>query len=110
MEFELFRDNLTAAEAEELEADLDKIRAWFARVQARDWFAAPNRAEVELAIVECEARLDEFTTAVFERESAEGPSLEAPLDLPWGEPAAGDVIPLGADRPARRRRTDGRSA
>ena len=111
VEVELFRDNLTAAEAEELEADLDKIRAWFGRVRARDWFAAPNRPEVEEAIVECEARLDDFTTRVFERESADGPSLEAPLDLHWGETAAGDVIPLGSDRPTRRRQpADGRSA
>ena len=111
VEFELFRDNLTAAEAEELEADLDKIRAWFGRVKARDWFDAPNRAEVEGAITECETRLDDFTTKVFERESAEGPSLEAPLDLPWGETTPGDVVPLGSERETRRRRTtDGRSA
>ena len=39
IEFEIFRGNLTAGEAEEIEADLEKLRAWFARVDARDVFA-----------------------------------------------------------------------
>ena len=64
VEFELFRDNLTASEAEELEADLDKIRSWFGRVRARDWFDAPNRTKVEVAIAECATRLEDFTTRV----------------------------------------------
>jgi uncharacterized protein (DUF2267 family) len=102
VDFELFRDNLTASEAEELEADLDKIRQWFLRVQARDWFAAANRAEVEAAIAECETRLEDFTTRVFEREAVEGPSLATPIDLPWGE-SDGDVVPLSSDRPRKSR-------
>jgi hypothetical protein len=109
VDFELFRDNLTASEAEELEADLDKIRQWFGRVQARDWFAASNRAEVEAAIAECEARLEDFTTRVFEREAAEGPQLSTPLDVPWGE-TEGDVVPLPADRPRKARTADGGAA
>ncbi len=84
VEFEIFRDNLTAAEAEELEADLDKIRSWFGRVRARDWFEAPGRPEAESAIVECERLLDDFTERVFHRESKEGPSLVPPVDVPWG--------------------------
>jgi hypothetical protein len=88
VEFEIFRDNLTAAEAEELEADLDKIRSWFGRVRARDWFDAPGRPEAESAIVECERLLDDFTERVFHRESEEGPSLLPPADVPWGEPEA----------------------
>ena len=32
IEFEIFRGNLTAAEAEEIEADLEKIKTWFERV------------------------------------------------------------------------------
>ena len=84
VEFELFRDNLTASEAEELEADLDKIRSWFGRVRARDWFDAPNRAKVEAAIAECATRLEDFTTRVFEREAAEGPSLDDAARHPMG--------------------------
>jgi len=106
VDFELFRDNLTASEAEELEADLDKIRSWFGRIQGRDWFDAPNRSEVEVAIAECAVRLEDFTTRVFEREAAEGPSLDTPLDLPWGE-IDGDVVPMATDRTRRRGRASG---
>ena len=95
---------------EELEADLDKIRSWFGRVRARDWFDAPNRTKVEVAIAECATRLEDFTTRVFEREAAEGPSLDTPLDIPWGE-TDGDVVPMPAsdrDAAGRERRTRGR--
>lgn len=110
VEFELFRDNLTASEAEELEADLDKIRSWFTRVNERDWFDAPNRADAEAAIAECERRLDDFTTRVFERESAEGPSTAAPLDLPWGETDGGAIVPITSERVARRTGAEERGA
>ena len=85
VEFEIFRANLTAGEAEEIEADLDKIRAWFARVAARDWFAAPNRAAAELAIAACETLLDDFVQRVYVVEMADGPALEPPATLAWGD-------------------------
>ena len=104
VEFEIFRDNLTAAEAEELEADLDKIRAWFERIRARDWFAADGRTEAEAGIAASVQLLDDFVERVYERELDEGPSLELPLDLPWGsQPEVarpGPVVRL----PRRRRR------
>jgi hypothetical protein len=85
IEFEIFRDNLTGAEAEELEADLDKIRSWFDRIRNRDWFEASGRTEVESEIAICAGLLDDFTERVYHREADEGPSLEPPIDLPWGE-------------------------
>lgn len=110
VDFELFRGNLTGSEAEELEADLEKIRNWFARIQARDWFGARTRRDVEEAIAECAVRLEDFTTRVFEREAAEGPSLDVPLDLPWGETHP-DVVPLAGERLDRRDRGEpGRTA
>jgi len=81
IEFELFRGNLTVGEAEEIEADLDKIRRWMARVHARDCFASPARARAEQAIAECEQRLAGFVERVYEAELAEGPSTAAPLDI-----------------------------
>jgi hypothetical protein len=84
VEFELFRNNLTAGESEEIEADLDKIRAWFARVAARDWFGAPHRAAAEQAIAACEELLDDFTQRVYQLEMAEGPALDPPAALAWG--------------------------
>lgn len=84
VEFEIFRANLTAGEAEEIEADLEKIRVWFARVAARDWFAAPNRGAAEAAIAACEALLDDFMQRVYLAEMADGPSLAPPAALAWG--------------------------
>jgi hypothetical protein len=87
IEFELFRGNLTAAEAEELEADLEKIKAWIRRVVERDWFGAESREEAEAAILRCEQALEDFVEKVYVAEQAEGPSLEPPRPLPWGSQA-----------------------
>jgi hypothetical protein len=83
--FEIFRGNLTAGEAEEIEADLDKIKAWFERVSTRDVFGVPARGRSEAAIAKCQELLDDFVRRVFEAEAEHGPSLAAPLDVPWGE-------------------------
>jgi hypothetical protein len=85
IEFEIFRSNLTASEAEEIEADLEKIRAWFGRVSKRDVFGAPGRERAEAAIARCAQLLEDFERRVFEAESEEGPSLAPPAKLPWGE-------------------------
>ena len=85
VEFEIFRANLTAGEAEEIEADLEKIRAWFARVVARDCFAAANRGAAEAAIRVCEELLDDFMQRVYLTEMADGPALAPPLALAWDD-------------------------
>jgi hypothetical protein len=96
VEFEIFRANLTAGEAEEIEADLDKIRHWFAHVAARDWFAAPNRAAAAAAIAACELLLDDFVQRVYLVEMADGPALEPPAALAWGDfPRLADEAPPG---------------
>jgi hypothetical protein len=103
IEFEIFRGNLTAGEAEEIEADLDKIRAWFARVGDRDLFGARNRSDAERAIARCGELLEDFVERVYRAEElAGGPVLEQPLDLPWGsvdEPSGDDVVSLDRRRP-----------
>ena len=76
------------------------------RLRSRDWFDAPNRTKVDVAIAECATRLEDFTTRVFEREAAEGPSLDPPLDIPWGE-TDGDVVPMAGERPRRGGRASG---
>jgi hypothetical protein len=85
IEFEIYRGNLTAGEAEEIEADLEKIRAWFGRVSERDVFGAPSRDRAEAAIARCAGLLEDFERRVYEAESEEGPSLQPPAKLPWGE-------------------------
>lgn len=74
IEFERFRENYTYEEAEEIRHDLEKIRRWYERVVARDWFDAPGRAEVEERIAACEQLLEAFEEDVYARvEEGEGP-------------------------------------
>jgi hypothetical protein len=80
VEFELFRNNLTGSEAEEIEADLEKIKTWFDRVSTRDRFGAPQRRAAEEAIERSQLLLDDFVERVFEAEAARGGlSLDPPL-------------------------------
>src|SRR5262249_62375370 len=60
VESEIFRQNFTFAEAEEIEQDLDKTRRWFARVQERDWFEASGRQQVDEWVARCTDLLDGF--------------------------------------------------
>jgi hypothetical protein len=118
VEFELFRGNLTGSEAEEIEADLEKIRTWFGRVRARDVFAASGRAATERAIAECQQLLDGFVEEVFAAESAQGGlSLDLPATLSWAggrgpedgsraeaKPATAEAQGDGFSRPRQRRK------
>lgn len=78
IEFERFRGNFTFEEVEEIRHDLEKIRRWFRRVSARDWFGAPGRAEAETWIERCAALLDGFEEEVFTHTSGDdAPRAEA---------------------------------
>lgn len=54
------RGRATYTEVEESEADLDRLRTWLKRVQARDYFGADGRAEAEAAIERCAEELAAF--------------------------------------------------
>jgi len=85
IEFETFRQNLTYEEAEEIRAEFEKLVAWFQRVEARDWFEAPNKQAAADWIKRCEGLLEEFEERVFQAQVAhvvEG--LESLPPLPAG--------------------------
>src|SRR5215510_2554042 len=67
IEFERFRENYTFEEAEEIREDLDKIRRWLAKIEARDWLGADGRAKAHEKVAECERLMDEFEADVYER-------------------------------------------
>ena len=67
IEFERFRENYTFEEAEEIRQDLEKLRRWFAKVEARDWLQAPGRAMALERVEECEVQLEQFESDVYER-------------------------------------------
>lgn len=91
IEFEIFRGNLTAAEAEEIEADLEKIKTWFERIRARDVFAVESRESAGTAIAKCEQLLEDFVQRVYDAETEHGPSLEPPASAEWSELPAHDA-------------------
>ncbi|HVB64293.1 MAG TPA: Chromate resistance protein ChrB [Nitrolancea sp.] len=67
IEFEHFRQNYSFEEAEEIGQDLEKIRRWFDRIIARDWFGASLRPEVEHWIEHCAELLSDFEHTVYLR-------------------------------------------
>ncbi|MCW2878912.1 MAG: hypothetical protein JWQ95_3012 [Sphaerisporangium sp.] len=72
IEFERFRNNYTFEESEEIRQDLDKIRRWFEKVMARDWFGGPGRAECDRWLATCESLLEDFEQDVYERTGGTG--------------------------------------
>jgi Protein ChrB, N-terminal len=104
IEFEIFRGNLTASEAEEIEADLEKIKSWYGRICGRDVFDAPRRSDAEQAIRTCEQALDDFVERVYETEARTGPGLDAPADLSWADMPDTDTADVADLRPDASRR------
>jgi len=71
IEFEIFRNNLTYAEAEEIRQELDKITHWYERVVERDWFGAARREQALKSIEHCEKLLEGFEEKVFLKQEAD---------------------------------------
>ncbi len=72
IEFERFRKNFTYEETEEIGQDLEKLHRWLGKIIARDWMAAPGRAEAEEKVAECGRMLEEFENEVFEQSGQAG--------------------------------------
>ena len=72
IEFETFRENFTYEEAEEIRTEFEKIVDWYRRVNDRDWFNAPLRAEAEHWLKKCERQLEEFEARVFAAQQTNG--------------------------------------
>lgn len=67
------RGRATYAEVEESEADLVRFRSWLAKIEARDYFDAPRRAEARAAVDRCAAELAEFEAEAL---AADSPDAE----------------------------------
>jgi hypothetical protein len=63
------RDRATYEEVEESEADLERFRAWLAKIDRRDYFGAPRRAEAHAAVERCARALEAFESEAFAREA-----------------------------------------
>lgn len=73
IEFETFRQNLTYEEAEEIRSEFEKIVAWFQRVEARDWFEAPNKEAARDWVKRCERLLEDFEERVYAAQEGRAP-------------------------------------
>lgn len=69
------RGRATYAEVEESEADLERFRAWLAKIAARDYFDAPNAAEAEAAVERCAQALATFEQEALNAEAPDPPPV-----------------------------------
>jgi hypothetical protein len=77
------RDRATYEEVEESEADLERFRAWLAKIDRRDYFGAPRRAEAHAAVQRCARALEAFESEAFARDAQpaeDRPELRAVRD------------------------------
>ena len=72
IEFERFRANYTFEEAEEIRQDLEKLRRWLEKVEARDWMGADGRDDARAKVADCEDLLELFEADVYERQAGDG--------------------------------------
>lgn len=71
---------LTYGELEENDEDLKKLRAWFTKIEAIDFYGAPLAATARERLAACSALLDRFSQQVFDAHQGE------PADADAGEP------------------------
>src|SRR6476659_2553315 len=74
------RDRATYEEVEESEADLERFRVWLAKIDRRDYFGAPRRADAHAAVARCADALEAFESEAFARDArlaGEQPRLRA---------------------------------
>lgn len=69
---ETARGNFSYAEIEENEDDLKKLRRWFTKIRARDFFNCPAQEEASILLARCEQILGEFASRVYAEELGEG--------------------------------------
>lgn len=62
----------TYAEVEESEADLDRLRTWLSRIQARDYFEAAGGVDAVAAVEACAQALTAFEAEALAADAAAG--------------------------------------
>jgi vacuolar-type H+-ATPase subunit I/STV1 len=63
---EIRTEKFTAAELDEEEQNLERLRRWFRELRARDVFVAPSQERAEVRFKECSERLEDYAERVFE--------------------------------------------
>jgi DNA-binding transcriptional regulator PaaX len=60
-------EKLTAAELDEEEQNLERLRRWYREIRTRDVFGARSQGMAERRLKECVERLEDFAQRVYER-------------------------------------------
>jgi hypothetical protein len=76
------RGRATYEEVEESEADLERFRAWLAKIDRRDYFGAPRRAEAYAAVERCAQALEAFESEAYARDAQPTPDARALRSIP----------------------------
>jgi len=66
IEREIATEKFTAAELDEEEQNLDRLRRWFRELRGRDVFVATAQSAAEERLDECVEHLDRFAELVYE--------------------------------------------
>jgi hypothetical protein len=61
-------EKFTAAELDEEEQNLDRLRRWFRELKTRDLFGSSSQPEAERRLKACTERLEDFAERVYEHE------------------------------------------
>jgi hypothetical protein len=72
LEKEYVANHFTYGELEENEVELVKLRNWFAKVRARDVYAAPQRDAALQALDACETALETYAARVYAEQDEGG--------------------------------------
>ncbi|MDZ8069076.1 MAG: ChrB domain-containing protein [Nostoc sp. DedQUE08] len=67
--------NLTFAELEENEAELNKLRSWLPKIRDRDLFDAPKYSQATEALKACELDFQLFSQQIYQAEGIDSESL-----------------------------------
>jgi len=62
---EIARKNFTFAEIEENEEELRKLKEWYEKIEARDFFGAPLKEKSKAMLSKCEDILENFCDKVY---------------------------------------------
>jgi len=63
---EIETEKFTAAELDEEEQNVERLRRWFRELRGRDVFVAPSQDRAEVRLKECRELLEGFAERVFE--------------------------------------------
>jgi DNA-binding transcriptional regulator PaaX len=63
---EVAKEKFTAAELDEEEQSLERLRRWYRDIRLRDVLGAPSAGEAARRLKECDAALEEYAVKVYE--------------------------------------------